>query len=164
MAYEPTGICFALAYSTVTNGTENFIKLFDSRNYHQGPFITWRVTGPEIKGIEFSADGKKLLAYTTESSIMILDAISGNTKHVIRDFGNDSGKVMATFSPCSKYIVTGCERINGIVVYDVENGDRVHEFKGHPRVPSCIGWSREHILMASACQNLLFWVPDLAKL
>lgn len=77
VAFDPSGVCFALAYSTVTNGTENFIKLFDARNYADGPFSSWSVPGPEIKGIEFSSDGNKALVYTTENHLMILDSING---------------------------------------------------------------------------------------
>ena len=164
-AFDPSGAVFALVYPVVTqNITKNYIKLVDCNNYLDGAFSTWEIECPEIKGIQFSDDGKYLLAYSVESTILVLDAIDGSKKFVLRDFQNENGKVMACFSPDSKYIVTGCERNNGIVVFDMSSGQKVHELKGHPKTPTCLAWSREHVLLASACQNLLFWVPDYGKI
>jgi COMPASS component SWD2 len=164
-AFDPCGMIFALVYPVVMqNITKNYVKLVDCQQYSEGAFATWELECPEIKGIQFSDDGKYLLLYTVESSILVLDALEGTKKLVIRDFQNENGKVMACFSPDSKYIVTGCERNNGIVVFDVNSGQKVHELKGHPKTPTCLAWSREHVLLASACQNLLLWVPDFSKI
>jgi COMPASS component SWD2 len=164
-AFDPCGMIFALVYPVVMqNITKNYVKLVDCNQYSEGAFATWELECAEIKGIQFSDDGKYLLLYTVESSILVLDALEGTKKLVIRDFQNENGKVMACFSPDSKYIVTGCERSNGIAVFDVNSGQKVHELKGHPKTPTCLAWSREHVLLASACQNLLLWVPDLSKI
>jgi COMPASS component SWD2 len=164
VAFDPSGSVFALVYPVVTqNTTKNFIKLYDAGNFLEGAFNTWEIPCPEIKGIEFSDDGNKLLAYTVENQILVMDSIDGATKQLIRDFSNDNGKVMATFSACSKYVVTGCEKTNSVLLFESDSGQKVQELKGHPKTPTCLAWSKEHALLVTACQNLLFWVPDLSK-
>ena len=164
-AFDPSGAVFALVYPVVhQNTTKNIIKLVDSAKYSDGAFESWEIESPEIKGIEFSDDGQYLLAYTVENQILLLDALYGTKKHVFSNFQNENGKVMACFSPDSKYVVTGCERSNSIVIFDINSTNKVAELKGHPKIPTSLAWSREHVLLVSACQNLLFWVPDYSKL
>lgn len=164
VAYDPSGLIFALVYPVSNQSSvRNVIKLFDCSQYQNGPYESWEFDCPEIKGLEFSDDGNLLLAYTIENQILLLDAMMGTQKCVVRDFVNENGKVMASFSPCSKFLVTGCERNNGLVIFDAASGQRVHELKGHPKLPTCVAWNKEYMLMASACQNLVFWVPDLNK-
>ena len=72
---------------------------------------------------------------------------------------------MSCFSPDSKYLFTGCEKANGVVIFDIKTTKtKVHELKGHPTTPTCLAWSREHLLLVSACHNVLFWVPDHNKI
>ncbi|CAG9318003.1 unnamed protein product [Blepharisma stoltei] len=163
--FDPSGAIFALVYPVVTqNVTKNYIKLIDANNYADGAFSTWEVECPEIKGIQFSEDGQYLLAYTVENMILLLDALDGQKKHIFKDFQNENGKVMACFSPDSKYITTGDEKNNSIVFFDVNTYEKVHELRGHPKTPTCLAWSREHALLTSGCQNLLFWVPDQSRI
>lgn len=137
--FDPSGTIFALVYPVVTqNTTKNYIKLIDVNNYQDGAFSTWEVECPEIKGIQFSDDGAHMLAYTVENQILVLDALEGTKELVLRDFQNENGKVSACFSPDNKYVITGCEKNNGIVVFDINNGQRVHELRGHPKTPTCL--------------------------
>ena len=114
--------------------------------------------------MEFSNDGSWLLILTIENYLYILNALTGGIKHLIRDFQNENGKVTATFSSCSKYVLVGDEKSNGIAIFETSSGRRIHELKGHPKTPGCMAWSPEHILLVTACNNVLFWVPDMSRL
>jgi COMPASS component SWD2 len=165
VSFDPSGAIFSLVYPVLQAGeTKNYIKLFDTRNFSAGAFNTWEINCPEIKKIQFSDDGNYLLASTSENKIFVLDSLEGSVRVKLQDFQNETGKVSAIFSADSRYVLTGCEKSNGVVVFDVTSGSKVHEFRGHPKVPLCLAWSRKHVLLVSACQNVLFWVPDLAKL
>lgn len=162
VSFDPSGSIFSLAYPV--SSSKSYIKLFDTRNYSVGAFNTWELSCPKITKLQFSDDGNYILATTSENKIYVLDSLDGNTKHTFVDFLNPDGKASAIFSADSRYILTGCATNNSIAVYSVESGIKIHEFRGHPRTPINLAWSRKHVLMVSACQNVLFWVPDLAKI
>lgn len=79
-AFDPQGLVFAVA----TNGNE--IRMYDFKEYTNGPFATWVIadpqypTGqfPEWTSLKFTADGKQLVITTITDLIYILDSFNGN--------------------------------------------------------------------------------------
>lgn len=123
--------------------------------------MTWEVYSPAIQQIQFSNDGRWFLGYNETSTVLVLDAFSGAKQCEIKTDGN--GRSMACFSGDSKYVAVGNEANNSIIIADVKTGEMISELKGQPRVPEIILWNMEYAVIASACQNLLLWVPDYSN-
>ena len=51
-----------------------------------------------------------------------------------------------------------------IRVWSIETGAEVASWQGHAGAPACLRWAPRQVLVASACQSLALWVPNLAQL
>jgi WD40 repeat protein len=79
-AFDPQGLVFAIA----TNSNE--IRVYDFREYTNGPFATWIVEDPqypsgrlpEWTSLKFTPDGKQLIVTAVTDIIYVLDAFDGN--------------------------------------------------------------------------------------
>jgi COMPASS component SWD2 len=169
-AYDEQGLVFCL-------GTESgIIKLYDVRNYSGGPFTTFTVSEERSSAavfhlIRFSLDGESLLA-VVEGRMYLLDAFSGQTLQRVETGAvaaktEDGGGVVpleACFSPDGKYIISGCGD-RSIRAWSATTGREVVRYEQkHPDVPACLKWSPRKMLFASACQALMFHIPDLGQL
>ena len=98
---------------------------------------------------------------TNRNQLFVINSFQGNIMQEISAFNNESGTSQAAFTSCSNYILVSDETNNGVVVFSSKNGGKIGELKGHhPKRINCLAWSPEHLLMVSACKNLVFWVPD----
>jgi WD40 repeat protein len=79
VAIDPQGLVFAVGTNC------NTIRVYDFREYTQGPFATWNVEDaqfspgqlPEWTSLKFSSDGKRLIVTTLSDTIYVLDAFEG---------------------------------------------------------------------------------------
>lgn len=73
-----------------------------------GPFRDWSLDKySEIKIMKFSSDGDLLLIATTDNMIVLLDAYHGTEKYKFTSFLNESSIIECSFTPDTKYIVSG---------------------------------------------------------
>ena len=63
--------------------------------------------------MKFSPDGLNIILATSDNSIILLDAFNGDELYKFTNFVNESSIIECSFSPDSKYIVSGSE--NGSV-------------------------------------------------
>lgn len=69
--------------------------------------------------MKFSSDGDLLLIATTDNMIVLLDAYQGSEKYKFTSFLNESSIIECSFTPDTKYIVSGSE--DGVVhVWSIE--------------------------------------------
>eukprot|EP01133_Synstelium_polycarpum_P005708 gene5708-6596_t len=158
VSYDPEGLILATAVSV------NTVKLFDVRNYDRGPFSSFTINHPhavEWTSLKFSQDGKYILLTTTENTIFLLDAFSGEHKQTYTSFVNDNGSTLeASFTPDSQYVIGGSE--DGTVhVWRTLTGEEVAVWGGHTGKTSCVQWNPKLMMAASADTNLSFWIPSI---
>lgn len=159
--FDSSGVVLAVSvYQEQDNKRQHRIDLFDVKKYDEGRFDSWRIDSVEkINILKFSSNGSYILATTSGGSIVILDAFNGERKKVFKGFSNELGsKIEASFSPDSRYVISGSE--DGCIhVWDVELGNQVVKLEGH--VKSCLNvkFSSHFVVMASACQNVVLWIP-----
>lgn len=60
-------------------------------------------------------------------------------------------------------MLAGSEDRN-IRVWSIASGDEVATWQGHAGAPICLKWSPRQVLVASACQALVLWTPNLTAL
>ena len=63
--------------------------------------------------MKFSNCGDLLLLATSDNIIVLLDAFDGNQKYKLTNFLNEASIIECSFTPDSKYIVSGSE--NGVI-------------------------------------------------
>ena len=122
--------------------------------------------------IRFSLDGKNILL-SFDGAWVNLDSYSGEVKSCASTRGeNDdaiagSTRTEASFSPDGAYIVAGCAD-HAIRVWTStkdQNSLRAREVArwkegvGHAGVPRCVKWAPRRMLVASACQAVVLWLP-----
>jgi COMPASS component SWD2 len=109
-SYDPTGVAFAVAWSEMA-GDKLYARicLFSAEKCEEGPFKDWKPKYSTIKIIKFSNCGNLLLIATTDKMIVLLDAYKGVEKYKLTSFLNESSIIECSFTPDTKYIVSGSE-------------------------------------------------------
>jgi COMPASS component SWD2 len=111
--------------------------------------------------IKFSNNGVDMLISTRQDKIYVVDSMEYKLKHVLSGFENKVGmNIEASFSPDGQFIVSGSQD-GKIHAWEVESGQKVTEFAGHPFASACVQFNPRYLMMASACSNLAFWIPAL---
>jgi COMPASS component SWD2 len=156
VAYDPKGLCFAVASAI------NLIKMYDKRRFDQGPFAQFPIKSQstlEFLNIKFSPGGQYISAMTNES-LLLIDAYKGDKVAEFTDFCNETLlNLEASFTPDEQYLISGSE--NGIIhIWDSKSRfEKVTELKGHAGPVRCVKFNPYYAMLASACTNLAFWIP-----
>ena len=167
VAFDPKGVVFGVAYASARCGT--VVKLYDAKQYQQGPFIEFALSGPKRSWptcFKFSTDGEYFLLTTADVNpvINVYDAYKG-AKH--RDFSghrNDgSTAIEASFSPDSRYLATGSHD-GSVLIWDIASEKLLLESKNVHALPvTSVMWNPVYASIASACQKVALWIPDPEK-
>lgn len=161
-AFDPEGLIFAAGVNS------EHVKLYDLRSFDKGPFASFKPdngrTNKECEwtGLKFSPDGKSILISTNGSDIQLIDSFQGTTLQTLNGHMNSKGLPLeASFSPDSQFVISGST--DGCVhIWNAENGQKTCSLKGDHKTPvQCVQFSPKHMMMASACQVMCFWLPDI---
>ncbi|XKL67005.1 hypothetical protein PGB90_010425 [Kerria lacca] len=157
VAYDPDGLIFA------TGINSECIKLYDLRSFDKGPFITFKQSQEkecDWTGLKFSQDGKTILISTNGSIIRLIDAFQGTPLQSFAGHLNNKGiPIEASFSPDSQFIFSGSTD-GRIHVWNAETGYKVCVLHGdHPHPVTCVQFNPKFMMLATACQNIGFWLP-----
>eukprot|EP00088_Acartia_fossae_P067697 TRINITY_DN8477_c0_g5_i1.p1 TRINITY_DN8477_c0_g5~~TRINITY_DN8477_c0_g5_i1.p1 ORF type:complete len:319 (-),score=63.75 TRINITY_DN8477_c0_g5_i1:368-1324(-) len=159
-AFDPEGLIFAAGVNS------EHVKLYDLRSFDKGPFASFkpdsRPKDCEWTGLKFSPDGKSILISTNGSEIKLIDSFQGNTLQTFSGYLNTKQLALeASFTPDSQFVISGSTD-GRIYVWNTENGQSVCSLHGDHRQPvKCVQFSPRHMMMASACQIMCFWLPSL---
>ncbi|KAL2018925.1 hypothetical protein VTK56DRAFT_10292 [Thermocarpiscus australiensis] len=183
-AWDPSGNVFAVA-----SPSSGSILLYDYRNYEKAPFSIFDVLqarGPAdaeaaFKGwtkLEFSNDGKHLLLGSRGDGHFLLDAFDGSLKAYLKKPGpgtrrlavgeTDGGDVESSgeccFAPDGRYVLSGAK--SDLLVWDTlahPGDDKVLEpayVLEEKRETAVVAYNPRFNMLATADQELVFWVPD----
>lgn len=166
-AFDNTGMVLALAYSAADvdkNPKETqkyYINLYEVSPCKGIPFSTFELDEGEVRRIKFSNNGQNLLC-ATESGYCILDAYLGEKKQKFEPLVTpESGVALeGSFTPDSQYFMCGSED-GTILIWNVKTGKQICKLEKHFRPVNCIKFSNKYAILVSACQNLLFWQPQI---
>lgn len=165
--FDITGVVLAVSvFKKEGDRTFNRVDLYDVKKYQDDDcrFDNWRLDSvPEIIQIKFSNSGEYMLLGTIQNKIIVLDAYDGKLLAEFGGFVNHTqGYLEVSFTPDSKTIVGGSED-GTIYVWDIEKRIEVCKLEGHIKPSRHVKFSPTHVMMASACQNVLFWIPKFLE-
>ncbi|KAL2181982.1 WD40-repeat-containing domain protein [Thermothelomyces heterothallicus CBS 202.75] len=183
-AWDPSGNVFAIA-----SPASGSILLYDYRKYEKAPFSVFDVLkarGPAdaeaaFRGwtkLEFSNDGKHLLLGSKGDGHFLLDAFDGSLKAYLKKPGastrrlapgeTDGGNVESSgeccFAPDGRYVLSGAK--SDLLVWDTlvtPGSDKVLEpvhVLEEKREMGVVAYNPRYNMIATADQELMFWLPD----
>ncbi|CAF0990549.1 unnamed protein product [Didymodactylos carnosus] len=155
--FDPEGLIFAAGINS------EMIKLYDLRSFDKGPFSTFQLVKEkdcEWTNLKFSADGKMIMLSTNGTLIRLLDAFTGQIKHTLTGFANKNYSIEASFSPDAQFVFSGSSD-GKLHCWNAETGNRVAVFNAEHGCVQCIQFNPKFMLLASACNHLIFWLPHL---
>ncbi|KAK2089347.1 WD repeat-containing protein 82 [Saguinus oedipus] len=158
-AFDPEGLVLAAGVSS------RAVKLYDLRSFGKGPFATFRMRCDkpcDWTGLKFSGDGRRILVSTNGGFLCVLDAFRGAVLHTFAGYANSKAAALeAAFTPDSQFVMTGSED-GKIHAWDGESGAKVAVLDGrHVGPVTCLQFNPKFMTFASACSNMLFWLPTV---
>lgn len=109
--------------------------------------------------MKFSNCGDLLLIATSDNMIVLLDAFDGIEKYNLTSFINESSIIECSFTPDTKYIVSGSED-GPVHVWSID-GKEITQLKSHIEKVFFVKFSPTHCLLATGGRNIVWWLPDL---
>jgi len=184
IAYDDTGIIFAVALTTAGQGAT--IKLYSASDHDRGPFQTIKVADPQASyatSLKFSSNGKYLLLAGGSSTCFLIDSFESIIVCEYRLSSPGPATVItdAAMTPDCTYVIAGTSGPSGskggsihiwpfgvTKGYDaMTSGPRIINEEvavledAHSGPVQALVCSPTTLLVASACRNLNFWIPDL---
>ncbi|KAI6175925.1 WD repeat-containing protein 82-like isoform X1 [Aphelenchoides bicaudatus] len=158
VAFDKEGLIFA-----VTVGAEA-IKLFDIRNYNDGPFGTFDlafVQDSKWSSMTFSPDGKFILVVTDGNHLRLVESYEGTLTHTLTGHTNeDRLPLRAGFTPDSQYVFCGGSD-RTITFWKRETGALSHKVQtDHANPIRITDFSTKYHLMCSTCKDTKVWLPS----
>lgn len=99
-----------------------------------------------------------ILCATADNMIVILDSFTGEETQRFTNFQNENSIIECSFSPDSKYLISGSE--NGVVhAWDIATKEKVVELVGHVEKSQVVKFSPKHCLIVSGGRNIYWWLP-----
>jgi COMPASS component SWD2 len=163
VAFDPKGLVFGAAF---LDGAQMLVKLYDARLYSEGPFVEFEIDAgiTDPSEFAFSPDGEHFLIASAETGepVRVFDAYEGKPwRELVRPEGRNGGALSAGFSPDAKFVVAGCED-HGVCVWDVASSDVLLDKPDSHALPvGAAAWNPVFGMMATACQNVVFWLPTV---
>jgi COMPASS component SWD2 len=183
-SFDESGIVFGVMCLD-SSTRKHCIKLFDARNYENGPFqnvapdsslfesaiakiaptlspsaVSQRYQQAPWTSFDFSTDGNNLLVNTQSDMLYVLDGFNPETDPIVLNGRrNDSGlRLGACFSSNSKQVLTGNED-NQVLIYDTLSGELKSTLDGHVAPVGCVKFNPKYDEFATGCVNTVLWIP-----
>ena len=166
--YDSTGMVLGI---TASGSTEQYVHLYDARNYDSGAFAELKVPHSSIENviqnqqgaaelskaewssIAFNASGNQLLATAPQGLALLLDGFEGTVQKALCS----EGAVSACFAADDKSVLMG----NGdgtIGCWSVDSGKLLKKLPGHNGPVGCIASNPKYAMFASCCTSTALWL------
>eukprot|EP00828_Plagiopyla_frontata_P022160 TRINITY_DN28748_c0_g1_i1.p1 TRINITY_DN28748_c0_g1~~TRINITY_DN28748_c0_g1_i1.p1 ORF type:complete len:141 (-),score=19.33 TRINITY_DN28748_c0_g1_i1:16-438(-) len=134
--------------------------LYDTEKAQQGPFSVQSFKGPEVLMIRFSLDGQYMLLSTKQSKMLVFHAYNLNEVAKFTDYENNNLLIEGNFTPDSRCVIQGSED-GKVHIWEIATQEEIAVYEGHVKACQFVKFSPKHVLFASTCKNLVFWLPRL---
>lgn len=168
VAIDPQGLVFAVATNFTT------IRVYDFREYTQGPFATWNVEDhgarlPDWSSLKFSADGKRLIVTTISDTIYVLDAYEGR---LLQRLVGHAGPTAAScgeevcITPDARYVMAG-GRDNCVRFWDLNQTKDLDSqpfttlASPHKAGIKIVGFNPLNAMAVTGSEEVAFWLPNI---
>lgn len=170
--FDSSGLVFAVAASGTT---ENYIHLYDSRNYKQGAFAEFKIAHSSIKAaiqrqedfsgdpsqlceqpltsLSFNMSGNELLVTGENGLVLLLDGFEGTiTKSLF-----SIGAISACYTSDDKTVLSG-NSDGTISCWSATSGKVVKHLGGNVGPVTCIAASPTKAMFASCDASTALWL------
>jgi len=170
--FDSSGLVFGIAAS---GASEDYIHLYDARNYTTGAFCEFKVAHSSIEtaikkqesfsgnateiskkqltSLAFNASGNQLLTTGQDGLALLLDGFEGSVQKSL----SSTGSISACFTPDDKTVLMG-NKDGTISCWSVDSGQLVKHLGGHTGPVSCIATNPTMEQFASACTSTALWL------
>lgn len=170
--FDSSGLVFGICAS---GATEDYIHLYDARNYTQGAFCEFKLAHSSIEtaiqnqqgysgnaaemakkpltSLAFNASGNQLLATGENGLAFLVDGFEGTVQKSLCS----TGGISACFTPDDKNVLMG-NKDGTISCLSVETGTLVKHLGGHTGPVGCIATNPTRQQFASSCTSTALWL------
>ena len=170
--FDGSGLVFGIAAS---GSTEDYIHLYDARNYTTGAFGEFKILHSSIESViqkqdgfsgsasalsnkpltsfAFNASGNQLLATGQDGLALLLDGFEGTIQKSLCS----TGIISACFTPDDKTVLMG-NKDGTISCWSVDSGKLVKHLGGHTGPVGCIAANPTKEQFASSCTSTALWL------
>lgn len=109
-----------------------------------------------------------MLVATTNGVMKVVDAYNGQVIQtftgIIQERQEKGLHLGCCFSPDSNFVLAGSQD-GHLHVWSVKTGHKIAVLEGnHPNPIACVAFNPKYMMIASACNNAAFWIPNLEEL
>ncbi len=184
VAYDNTGVVFGVMAKSTSTG-QHSVKLYDARNYANGPFVDIAPTEQSVENalakadpdmersqihralasswthFYFSPDGAKVLVNTNSDILLSLDGFRPDVEPIVLCGRNNASSLSSLglcFSPDSKCVFAGTED-KKVHVYDHMSGQQISTLNGEHMAPvTGVKCNPKYDVLATAGVNAALWL------
>jgi len=158
--YFGTVLVVAIAYVDQNGEKLSKVEFHDMRDKYNGVFFRiFLEDACPVKSIQHDQDGRLIACLQSSGALTLINALDGSIFKTIRGAIPMSVHLPEfSFSPDSRFILAGSEQ-GQIKVFEVESGKEIAKYSGHSKPCLSVKFSPAHVMFASACQNVIFWIP-----
>lgn len=172
--FDGSGLVFGIGAS---GETEDYIHLYDARNYTGGAFSELKLSHSSIENaiqkqhdftgnasdlskkqltsLSFNASGNQLLVTGEDGMTLLLDGFA--TEATIQKTLCSPVGVSACFTPDDKTVLMG-NTDGTISCWNTETGSIIKKLGGHSGPVSCIAANPTKEMFAACCTNTALWI------
>ncbi|KAG0054645.1 hypothetical protein BGZ83_010773 [Gryganskiella cystojenkinii] len=128
----------------LAGSVDGSIRIYDIR---MGSLITDQIFEP-VMSVCFSKDGNCVLASSLDDTIRLMDRANGGLLNAFKGHKNHQYQVRSCLSNSDAHVISGSED-GKIYIWDLVEGDVVHEIEAHSRTVSSVAYHPKEDRMCS---------------
>eukprot|EP00295_Goniomonas_pacifica_P050561 CAMPEP_0175897998 /NCGR_PEP_ID=MMETSP0108-20121206/1020_1 /TAXON_ID=195067 ORGANISM="Goniomonas pacifica, Strain CCMP1869" /NCGR_SAMPLE_ID=MMETSP0108 /ASSEMBLY_ACC=CAM_ASM_000204 /LENGTH=358 /DNA_ID=CAMNT_0017219337 /DNA_START=93 /DNA_END=1169 /DNA_ORIENTATION=- len=161
IAFSPDGGTLATACWDGQDTGGSCVKLWDGHSLEC--IATVDTGGAGAVGVSWNRQGNRLAGSLISGDVLVWNiSRSGGAveTELWRTLKGHTNRVRsAAFDEAGQGLVSGCED-GGIKIWRLEEGEEVHDLRGHARFVRCVDWSKSNVIAsASADKSVGLWNP-----
>ncbi|ETO33485.1 hypothetical protein RFI_03617, partial [Reticulomyxa filosa] len=114
----------------------------------------------EVKGIQFSPDGTKILSYSNDKTIRIWDVSSRKQLHVLE---GHSDEIKAAEFSHDGFKIVSCSQDETVRIWNVLSGQQIQLLKGHFSAVNSVEFSSDDSKIASCSDDITIRIWDVSS-
>lgn len=111
--------------------------------------------------MEFSYNGKVIACQDTINQVVIVDAYDGGILSGLIEPDKASPPIYTHFTPDSDFMVIGM--LYKVGFWDWNNSKEITLQEHHAKKVTAVYFNPEFLMIITACQNIILWIPDFSE-
>jgi COMPASS component SWD2 len=179
VAFDYTGLVFAVTAAMTGETKGYYLHLYDARNHVAGAFAELKILDQDLeiaiqshinvepdrakelrqapwKSIQFNVAGDRILIRTGNGMSIILDGFTGAIQRIIGGQYPTERNTVSCFTPDDETLLMG-NNDGTISCWNIQSGSVIKTLTGHIGPVSCLAANPKYNQIASACSQTAIW-------